>query len=282
MTSSTERSITASVQVAVPPSVAFAAFTDELDSWWVRGPINAFDSSRALAMVCEPGVGGRLLEMYDAATGEGLELGRITVWEPGIRLAWVSALDDVATTVRFDPTDTGTTVTVEATVPAGGVDAGGTAWTRTMPKWFPAWCARRETASGGQPALARLGVGIRYRRPAAAARWLESAFGLRSPDPLPSNTDPLPRSEYGHPWIEFRAGNASLIVLPLEDGDDGSDAPYRAETWVYVDDLENHLALAGAHGAEILAPITHTGFRSYTAADLEGNRWVFLQATSAQ
>lgn len=248
----------------------------------MRGPINAFDSSRALAMVCEPGVGGRLLEIYDTTTGDGLELGRITVWEPGVRLAWTSSLDDVSTTVRFDPSSSGTTVTVEATIAAGGRDNGGTAWVRTVPRWFPAWCDRHDRVEGPQPAMARLGVGVRYRRPAAAARWLAEVFGMGSPDPLPTGVDPLPHNEYGHPWIELRAGNASVVVLPLSDGDDGSPAQSRHETWVYVDDLDAHLATAHERGAEILGPITHTGFRSYPAADLEGHRWVFLQATAAQ
>jgi hypothetical protein len=281
-TSSIGRTVTASVEVGVPPTVAFTAFTEELDSWWVRGPINAFDSSRAVAMICEPGVGGRLLEVYDEDTGEGLELGRITVWEPGVRVAWTSSLDDVSTTVRFDQTAGGTKVTVEATIPARGQDKGGTAWVRTVPKWFPAWCDRREQGPQRQPPLARLGVGLRYRRPAAAARWLTSTFGLRSPDPLPTGEDPLPHSEYGHPWIELRAGSASLIVLPLTDGDDGCEVPSRSETWIYVDDLDAHWAAARAGGAEVIQPIRSTGYRSYKAADLEGNHWVFLQATAAQ
>lgn len=43
------------------------------------GP-SGFDSSRC--------VGGRFIEVYDAATGEGLEIGRILVWEPGRRLVY--------------------------------------------------------------------------------------------------------------------------------------------------------------------------------------------------
>src|SRR5215216_4215252 len=79
----TETSASASVEVAVDPMGAFNAFTDEIDSWWVRGPINFFDSARATAMRIEPGVGGRVLEIYDDTLGDALELGRITVWEPG-------------------------------------------------------------------------------------------------------------------------------------------------------------------------------------------------------
>ncbi len=159
-------STTVSVSVAVEPATAFTAFTEELDLWWVRGPINYFDSSRALGMRCEPGVGGRLIEVYDGATGDGLELGRITVWVPGVALAWKSSVDDVEINVRFVPTATGTDVTVEATIPVAGTDRGGTAWVRVVPKWFPAWCARRGTAARPQPALGRLAVGVYYAKPA--------------------------------------------------------------------------------------------------------------------
>ena len=76
-----------SISVGVDPATAFTAFTafaEELDLRWVRRPINYFDAARAVGMRCEPGVGGRLLEVYNEATGEGRELGRITAWEsPG-------------------------------------------------------------------------------------------------------------------------------------------------------------------------------------------------------
>jgi len=47
---------------------------------------------------------------------------------------------------------------------------------------------------------------------------------------------------------------------------------------VYVDDLDAHLAHAENAGATIVSPITHHGFRSYTAADCEGRYWLFAQA----
>jgi hypothetical protein len=40
------RSRSSTVEVAADPLTAFNAFTDELDLWWVRGPINAYDSGR--------------------------------------------------------------------------------------------------------------------------------------------------------------------------------------------------------------------------------------------
>jgi uncharacterized glyoxalase superfamily protein PhnB len=271
-------STSVSVSVAVDPRTAFRAFTEELDQWWVRGPINYFDSGRAIGMRCEQGVGGRLIEVYDEETGEGLELGRITVWEPGVRLAWTSAVDDVEIDVRFEPTPAGTDVTVHATIPAGGLDRGGTAWLRVVPKWFGPWCVRRESATGAQPELARLAVGLHYAKPAAAARWLESVFGLSSPDPLPDGPDPLSAGEYGHPWIEFRVGNCSLMLFP--DGDQTDRGSH--ETWVFVDDLDAHLRRARAGGAKVIRDIAQTGFRAYQAEDLEGHRWTFVQARPNQ
>jgi uncharacterized glyoxalase superfamily protein PhnB len=271
------RSVSAALEVPVDPATAFTAFTDELDLWWVRGPINYFDAARAVAMVCEPGVGGRLIEVYDAATGEGLELGRITVWEPGARLSWTSSVDDVEIDVRFVPAPSGTVVRLTATILAGGTDQGGTAWVRVVDKWFGSWCARRDTAPTRQPDLARLAVGVHYAKPAAAAHWLAAAFGFESPDPLPQGPDPLPDTGHGHPWIEFRIGNSSVLIFKL-DGDRPEGAPATHEPWVYVDDLDDHLARAVTGGATILSPIRQTGFRAYTAQDLEGHRWTFAQA----
>jgi uncharacterized glyoxalase superfamily protein PhnB len=275
----------------VDPATAFTAFTEELDLWWVRGPINYFDSARAVGMRCEPGVGGRLIEVYDEQAGEGKELGRITAWEPGRRLAWNSSVDDVQIDVRFTAAGLGTDVTVTATIPAGGADHGGTAWVRVVPKWFPQWCARRDTAPRPQRELARLAVGVHYAKPATAARWLAEAFGFESPDTLPGGPDPLPESEHGHPWIEFRTGNCSLMLFRQEGAGlehaeleqaGPEQAPPTHEVWVFVDDLDAHLARAAAAGAKIVSGITQTGFRAYTAEDLEGHRWVFAQARPRQ
>jgi uncharacterized glyoxalase superfamily protein PhnB len=272
---------TSTVSVSVDPATAFTAFTAEIDLWWVRGPINYFDSGRAVGMRCEPGVGGRLLEVYDEDSGEGLELARITAWEPGRRLAWTSSVDDVRTEVRFRPDGQGTEVTVEATIPEGGTDQGGTAWLRVVPRWFPAWCQRRAGAPRTQRELSRLAVGLYYARPAAAARFLAGVFGLQSPDPLPAGTDPLPAGDHGPPWIEFRAGNASLMVFTRTDeAPPGAAATH--ETWVFVDDLDAHFRQVQAAGATILSDIRHTGYRAYTAADPEGHRWTFAQARPGQ
>jgi len=265
------------VEVSADPQTAFRAFTDELDLWWVRGPVNAYDSGRLVEMRCEPGVGGRILEVYE---GDALELARITAWQPGERVAWKSSLDDVSIDVRFEPTDAGTLVRLEATVTESGEDRGGSSFVAVTPAWFGAWMRRRDTAPREPHELARLGLTLGYARPAAAARWLVEAFGFESPSALPEGDDPLTDEEYGFPWIELYAGNASVVIEPL-----AVPADLRQVThvpWVFVDDLEGHLARAREHGAEIAQEIERTGFTSYVALDLEGLRWRFAQARPTQ
>ena len=266
------------VEVAVDPDTAFTAFTAELDRWWVRGPINAYDSSRLVEMRCEPGVGGRIREVYDAATGDGLEIARITDWEPGRRIAWQSSLDDVRIDVRFEPTRGGTIVRLEATIPAGGADRGGTSFIRVTPAWFGAWIRRRQEGAEA-PHLGRLGLSIRYTRPRATARWLAASFGFESPSPLPEGDD-TPSDEDDTPWIEFQVGGCSIIIEALR-GAKVEPADVHIP-WVYVDDLEAHLERARDGGATIVEGISRYGYTSYVAEDVEGRRWRFLQASPTQ
>jgi uncharacterized glyoxalase superfamily protein PhnB len=275
-----DRSITSEVQVPTDPDTTFVAFTEELDLWWVRGPINHWAAGKVRAVRCEPGVGGRLLEVYDDTAGEALELARITAWEPGRRLAWRSSLDDVETEVSFDSAGSTTTVRVTARIPSGGVDRGGTSWTRVVPKWFGAWCENRDRVPHQVRDLARLALSVSYSRPAAASRWLAEVFGFQSPDPLPEGSDPLPETEHGHPWIEFRVGTSSLVISKLagDAGDAGSPSG-RHIPWIYVDDIAEHFRRAESGGAVIVEKLDAPwGLPLYVAEDCEGNRWTFAQA----
>ena len=266
------RSVQSTVEVPTDPATAFTVFTEEVDCWWVQGPINFHDSTRALGKRIEPGVGGRVLEVYDAGTGDGLELGRITVWEPGARLAWASSVDDVAIEVRFEPTSGGTTVRVEATIPEEGVDRGSTSWVRMTPVWLADWMARRDHVPHRPLVPDRLAVAVHYAKPAAAARFLRDVFGL---EPCGNVPDEEPD---GPAWIEFRVGNASVMAFGLEDGVE--PGPSSTHTpWVFVDDLDAHHGRVVDAGARIVQDIWHHGARAYAAADAEGNRWTFVQAT---
>jgi uncharacterized glyoxalase superfamily protein PhnB len=265
-----DRTVSSQVTVGVDPATAFWVFTEEIDLWWVRGPINFYDAARATGMRCEPGVGGRLLELYADDASDALELGRITRWQPGALLAWDSAVDDVRVEVRFETVAAGTSVTVQATIPAGGADKGGTAWVRVVPGWLGAWCERRDRAPDAPADTSRLGLAIYYRKPAEAARWLSEAFGF-------GPADIFSPDEPGHSWIEFRIGNCSIMLFSLDTGR-SEDDPITHVPWVFVDDLDAHLSHARQHGATIVSGIRQDGYRAYEAADLDGNRWTFAQA----
>jgi len=262
------QSVSSRVEVAVDARTAFRAFTEEMDLWWVRGPVNFYDAARAVGRVCEPGVGGRLLEVYE---DDALEVARITDWEPGVRVAWSSAVDDVRTEVTFTAAaGGGTLVVVTATIPDGGHDRGGTAYVRVVPPWFGAWCARRDFAPRVATETARLALALGYPKPATAARWLADAFGL-----VPTN--PLPDSDEAPGWIEFHVGNCSLMVFGLPAGD-GGGAGATHVPWVFVDDLDAHYAHAVSRGAVIVEGIRQHGYRAYVARDPDGYTWTIAQA----
>ena len=137
----------AEVVVDASPAEAFALFTDEIGLWWRRDTPYWNDRERGLSVRIEPGVGGRFLEVQDLETGEGFEVGRVTAWEPGRRLAltWtqVGWPEGVSTDVdvTFERADGGTRVRLEHSgferVPqaetfVGGYDAG---WKELL-GWF--------------------------------------------------------------------------------------------------------------------------------------------------
>lgn len=268
----TTRSASASVDVHVDPSTAFHAFTDEIDRWWVPGPINAWDFSRAVCRRIEPGVGGRVLEVYADATGDGLELGRITVWEPGKRLVYRSSVDDTEVDIHFEAVDGGTRVRVEHYVlPGGNADRAGLFWPNVI-HWLEPWCRERDTARPRRQ-LARLAVGLHYQDPAAAARWLAAVFRLRSWDRIPAEGEQPS-------WIELHVGDVAVLLLLPSDGK-WSPEPVSHNVWVYVDDLDTHFAHASDNGATIVSGIQQHGYRAYVADDIEGHRWTFVQASPA-
>jgi len=262
--------VSCTVDVDTDPHSAFVAFTDEMDNWWMRSPISYYDSARAIARRCEQGVGGRLLEVYDDDTGDALEIGRITIWEPGARLQWKSSVDDVEVDVRFVAQGDGTNVQVHARVlPGGNPDVTGSfSFVRMVPDWFVKWCGRRDTASREIRDLSRLNLVLYYRKPVTSARWLAKAFGFDPPS--------LPEEGEDASWIEFHVGNGALIVLKAED--DMGRAPLSHMPFVFVDDLDAHFARAEAAGATIVEPIHQHGYRAYVVDDLEGHRWTFAQA----
>jgi uncharacterized protein YndB with AHSA1/START domain len=110
-------SILVSLRVAAPRERVFEAFVGEIDKWWRPNPLFRFSRNSPGALVFQPGPDGRLIET--ASTGEIFEVGRITAWEPGVRLAFTWRQESFApdqityVEVRFEAVGDETRVTVE-------------------------------------------------------------------------------------------------------------------------------------------------------------------------
>jgi uncharacterized protein YndB with AHSA1/START domain len=107
-----------SVLVAVPPAVAFRVFTEEIDQWWRTGMRYRIGKNRSVIRL-EPGVGGRLFESFESASGTRVhETGRVTAWDPPSRVAFewravnFAPAEKTEVEVVFEPSASGTLVTV--------------------------------------------------------------------------------------------------------------------------------------------------------------------------
>ena len=87
--------IVRSVQVRLPPAVAFEVFTTRIAEWW---PPPTIGKAPHRALVIEPHTGGRWFER-DAA-GNETQWGKVLAWEPPSRLllGW-----QINTAWRYDP-----------------------------------------------------------------------------------------------------------------------------------------------------------------------------------
>ena len=108
-----------SMLVKVPPSVAFRAFTEEIDQWWGRGRKYRVAGDRRGIIHIEPKLGGRLFESFEAgAESKVIETGHVTAWEPPARLGleWRSPNfapgEKTFVEVLFEESASGTLVTV--------------------------------------------------------------------------------------------------------------------------------------------------------------------------
>lgn len=104
------------LQVAASPERAFDVFTAETALWWRPNALFGFTPREPGVVSFEPGEGGRFIETR--APGKVFEIGRITAWEPGKRLAFTwrqasFAPDEIARVeVRFEAIGARTRVTV--------------------------------------------------------------------------------------------------------------------------------------------------------------------------
>ncbi len=104
------RPIRVSVEVACEPEHAFRTWTSRATAWW---PVaHTVSHERGAEIVFEPRVGGRIFER--TASGEEIEWGEVTEWEPPRRLGyrWHIATDPAEATeveINFRELDTSLT-----------------------------------------------------------------------------------------------------------------------------------------------------------------------------
>jgi PhnB protein len=129
---------------------------------------------------------------------------------------------------------------------------------------------------------------LSYEDVGAAIDWLSLAFGFRERGPRSTEED----GTVTHAELEL---DGALVMLGWPGRDYQSPGHHaevceHAQTWldvpfivdgvmIYVEDVDRHLERARSAGATILRePKDEPYGRLYNAADLEGHRWMFMQA----
>jgi uncharacterized protein YndB with AHSA1/START domain len=109
--------ILVSLRVRAGARRAFDVFVNEIGAWWQPNGLFRFTPRSPCSLALEPGLNGRMTET--SPDGEVFEIGRITAWEPGVKLAFTwrqaSFSPDQLThvEVRFETLGEETRVTVE-------------------------------------------------------------------------------------------------------------------------------------------------------------------------
>jgi uncharacterized protein YndB with AHSA1/START domain len=105
------------LRVSASPERAFEAFTAEVAQWWRPNLLFQLTPRSPGVVAFEGGLGGRFIETLP--NGKVFEIGRITAWEPGVRLAfgWRQATfapdQNTEVEVRFEAVGEETRITVE-------------------------------------------------------------------------------------------------------------------------------------------------------------------------
>jgi uncharacterized protein YndB with AHSA1/START domain len=110
-------SVLVALRVPADPARAFDAFTREIASWWQSDGLFKITPHGDGELAFEPGVGGRLITRLP--NGETFEIGRVSAWEPGRRLAFswrqASFSPEQATEVEvlFEPVGEETRISIQ-------------------------------------------------------------------------------------------------------------------------------------------------------------------------
>lgn len=276
-------SVQVSIEVDVSPAEAFCAFAEQIDQWYVLDRHTVPDFTRTVAIVFEPYVGGRLLDVHDASTGEGRELARVTAWVPGARLAFV---DNRRTEVEvsFTAAGDGTRVTLahrgfDRLPPEEAEHVRRYGWHATLLPWFGTWLRSRPTTSDTENSdAARTGDHpmtftavtpyLYYADAGAALAWLERVFGF---GPVQSTTDDAGVVQEG----EIAVGTSGLKV-DVCGRQPGPDEGAGALLIVSVSDVDSLYERIRGEDVEVSEPKDEAyGPRQIHCTDPWGYRWYF-------
>ena len=128
---------------------------------------------------------------------------------------------------------------------------------------------------------------LSYEDAAKALSWLSDAFGFVETQRLVDGQDRVVHAQMSTPHgIVMLASPSPTYVSPqhhreyCEIARTSSDVPWVIDgVLVYVDDVEAHYARAANKGAALLSTIEESPFgRLYRTEDLEGHRWMFMEA----
>ncbi len=280
--------------MALAPAEAFRLFTDEVGSWYLVDEHTVMDHERTVDVRIEPFVGGRFLDVHDAATGEGLEMGRITVWEPGHRFQFTDARA-TETEVRFEPAGAGTAVTMEQRgldqLPPGEAEHVRRYGWRLLLGWFAAAQSTgaddrddphddehepdeertmTETTGTTERSVTMQGVTpyLYYADAGAALDWLARVFGFRETARYVDDDGVVHESE-------MQAGPSTIQLCGRTPGPDEGAGLLLI---VHVDDVDAQHARVVAAGVEAPAPEQKPyGPRTFTVTDPWGYHWDFWQ-----
>lgn len=290
--------VRSTVEVALRPDDAFRVFTAEIGSWYLVDRYTVVDHERTVDIRIEPHVGGRIMDVHDAASGEGHEMGRITAWEPPRRFEFTDARA-TRTEVRFDPVPGGgrTAVTLEQRgldrLPPGEAEHVRRYGWRLLLRWFDTALAARleepapeerapaphaqhadqedESMATTDSTVTLQGVTpyLYYADAGAALDWLARVFGFRETARYVDDDGVVRESE-------MRVGEAAIQLSGGHDAGTGHGEGLLLI--VHVDDVDAQHARVVAAGVEAPAPEQQPyGPRTFTVTDPWGYHWDFWQ-----
>lgn len=264
------RSIRNCTLVSVDADAAFRMFTEEVHAWYRVDQFTVMDHTKTVSLRFEPEVGGRFIDVYDKNTGEGRDIGKITVWDPPKRLVFVDNRGcDVE--VGFESVARGTLVSIEVHgldhLPADEAEHARRHSWHTVVDWFAA-----HAPTGSPSEYGGLVPYLFYEDAGAMLDWYARVFGFVE----------ISR------WTaeDGRVHNAEMSVGDTEIWLDGGGPRRfdkdgkRAAEWigVWVEDVDAVHKRIAAAGVEVDPPIDpEYGVRMLTVKDPEGYSWGFMQ-----